>query len=199
MTLASFGRRARRIGLKVVLVFPYAFVDTSGAWFESRSRRLAISAAGPVTDGLAAAVFSLAALATGGVARGIAFQLALGAYLGALLNLNPLLERDGYHVLVDLLRQPDLRRRAREHVTRRLFAGRAARLARPRGDEAVLRGLTALMVADRPGRSAAVAARSVDRLAGAGAAYGAAGAALAVAGAPVALLVSRALHERRAR
>ena len=82
LTLASFGRRARRIGLKVVLVFPYAFVDTSGAWFESRSRRLAISAAGPVTDGLAAAVFSLAALATGGVARDVAFQLALGAYLG---------------------------------------------------------------------------------------------------------------------
>lgn len=32
--------------------------------------------------------------------------------LGALFDLNPLLERDGYHVLVDLLREPGLRRRS---------------------------------------------------------------------------------------
>jgi len=35
-----------------------------------------------------------------------------GGYVAALFNLNPLLERDGYHVLVDLLREPGLRRRA---------------------------------------------------------------------------------------
>jgi putative peptide zinc metalloprotease protein len=123
LTLASLGRRARRIGIKLVLVFPYAFVDTSEAWFEPRSRRIAVSAAGPITDALVAGASSLVALSCRGTARDIAFQLALGAYLGMLLNLNPLLERDGYHVIVDLLREPDLRRRSRAHVAARL-AGR---------------------------------------------------------------------------
>jgi hypothetical protein len=40
-----------------------------------------------------------------------------------LFNLNPLLERDGYHVLVDVVRQPGLRRRALEQLRRRLAGG----------------------------------------------------------------------------
>ena len=46
-TLASYGRRVRKAGLKLLLIFPYAYVDTSEAWFEPRRRRIAISAAGP--------------------------------------------------------------------------------------------------------------------------------------------------------
>ena len=48
--------------------------------------------------------------------RDILFQVAFGGYVGALFNLNPLMERDGYHVLVDLLREPGLRRRATRHL-----------------------------------------------------------------------------------
>ena len=33
LTMTSFGRRPGRAGAKVVLVFPYAFVDTSDMWF----------------------------------------------------------------------------------------------------------------------------------------------------------------------
>jgi putative peptide zinc metalloprotease protein len=120
LTLASFGRRARRIGVKLVAVFPYAFVDTSEAWFEPRLRRVAVAAAGPASDAVLAGLFSLLALAVGGAARDIAFQLALGSYLALLLNVNPLLERDGYHVLVDVLDEPELRRRARTDLVRRI-------------------------------------------------------------------------------
>jgi putative peptide zinc metalloprotease protein len=131
LTLASFGRRSRRIGFKLILVFPYGFVDTSEGWFEPRRRRIAVSAAGPITDGFLAGACSLVALAGAGSARSVAFQLALGAYLGMLLNLNPMLERDGYHALVDVLGEPDLRRRARAQLTRRL-AGRSSSAAEPR-------------------------------------------------------------------
>jgi putative peptide zinc metalloprotease protein len=127
LTLASLGRRVRSAGLKVVLVFPYAFVDTSEAWFEPRRRRMAVGAAGPVADLLVAGTFSLTALATVGAVQDIAFQLSLGGYLAALANLNPLIERDGYHLLVDALGEPDLRRRAREQLRRRLAGHRAAR------------------------------------------------------------------------
>lgn len=113
----SFGRPISRAGIKVALVFPYVFVDTTDAWFESRHRRMMISLAGPASDVILGGAFALACLATapGGV-RDILFQVAFGGYVGALFNLNPLMERDGYHVLVDLLSEPGLRRRATRHL-----------------------------------------------------------------------------------
>ena len=124
LTMASFGRRVGDAGLKLILIFPYVFVGTSDAWFEPRRRRIAVSAAGPVSDLTLGGAFALCCLAMpAGTTRDVVFQLAFGAYLGALLNLNPLLERDGYHVLVDVLREPGLRRRALDQLRGRL-AGR---------------------------------------------------------------------------
>jgi putative peptide zinc metalloprotease protein len=121
LTMASFGRRAGKAGLKVLLVFPYAFVDTSEAWFEPRRRRIAVSAAGPVSDLTLGGAFALACLALpAGSVRDVCFQLAFAAYLGALFNLNPLLQRDGYQILSDLLREPGLRRRALQQLRQRL-------------------------------------------------------------------------------
>jgi hypothetical protein len=124
LTMASYGRRVGRAGIKLVLVFPYAFVDASEAWFEPARRRIAVSAAGPVSDFSMGAVFALCCLALpGGAARDVFFQLAFAAYVGGLVNLNPLVERDGYQILVDALREPGLRRRAREQLVRRLSGG----------------------------------------------------------------------------
>ena len=123
LTVSSFGRRVPRAGLKLMLIFPYAFVDTSEAWFEPRRRRLAISGAGPVSDFVVGGSFSLAALAFGGTLREILFNLAFAAYVGAFFNLNPFLERDGYHILVDLMREPGLRRRSRQWLVS-ILAGR---------------------------------------------------------------------------
>jgi putative peptide zinc metalloprotease protein len=121
LVMVSFGRRVRKAGLKVLLVFPYVYVDTSEAWFEPRRRRVAISAAGPVSDLSLGALFALFCVALpAGTMRDIFFQLAFAAYLGAFFNLNPFVERDGYQILVDLLREPGLRRRAREQLMRRL-------------------------------------------------------------------------------
>jgi pSer/pThr/pTyr-binding forkhead associated (FHA) protein len=124
LVMASYGRRIDRAGVKLLLVFPYAFVDTSEAWFEPRRRRIAVSAAGPASDFTLGAIFALCCLALeAGNVRDIFFQLAFAAYVGACFNLNPFLDRDGYHILVDVLREPGLRRRAREQFARRL-AGR---------------------------------------------------------------------------
>jgi putative peptide zinc metalloprotease protein len=124
LAMAAHGRRVERAGIKLVLVFPYAFVDTSDAWFESRRRRIAISAAGPGSDLLVGSLFSIACLAApDGSVRDVCFQVAFAAYIGACFNLNPFLDRDGYHILVDVLREPGLRRRAREQFARRLSGG----------------------------------------------------------------------------
>jgi putative peptide zinc metalloprotease protein len=122
LTMASFGRRIERAGFKLIAIFPYAFVDTSEAWFEPRRRRIAISAAGPGSDFTVAGVFSLCALVLphGSTVRDIFFNLAFAGYVGGFFNLNPFIERDGYHILVDVLGEPGLRKRAREQLARRL-------------------------------------------------------------------------------
>jgi putative peptide zinc metalloprotease protein len=121
LVMASFGRRVGRAGFKLVMIFPYVFVDTSEAWFEPRRRRIAVSAAGPASDAVLGATFALCCLVLGpGTLRDIFFQLAFAAYVGALVNLNPFVERDGYQILTDVLGEPGLRRRARAELRRRL-------------------------------------------------------------------------------
>jgi putative peptide zinc metalloprotease protein len=131
LVVSSFGRRVSRAGLKLMLIFPFAFVDTSDGWFEPRRRRFAISAAGPVSDLLVGASFALGATFAGGTVRDVLFQLAFAAYVGALSNLNPLLDRDGYHMLVDWLGEPGLRRRARAHLSA-VLSGRGRAEDEPR-------------------------------------------------------------------
>ena len=88
----------------MIAIFPYAFVDTSEAWFEPRRRRIAVSAAGPVSDFSIGALFALCArCCPPGIVRDIFFNLAFAAYVGGFFNLNPFIERDGYHMLVDWL------------------------------------------------------------------------------------------------
>jgi len=121
LAMASYGRKVSKAGLKLVLVFPYAYVDTSEMWFEPRRRRIAVSAAGPVSDLTLAGLASICCLATApGAVRDVFFQLAFAAYVGALFNLNPLLQRDGYNILVDVLGEPGLRGRARGELRRAL-------------------------------------------------------------------------------
>ena len=131
LVVSSFGRKVTRAGVKLMLVFPYAFVDTSDGWFEPRRRRLAISAAGPVSDLLVGASFALGATFVHGTVRDVLFQLAFAAYVGAFSNLNPLLDRDGYHMLVDWLGEPGLRRRARAHLAA-VLSGRGKAADEPR-------------------------------------------------------------------
>jgi putative peptide zinc metalloprotease protein len=121
LTMASFGRKVSKAGFKLLMIFPYVYVDTSEAWFEPRKHRIAISAAGAVSDFSLAGLFSLICLVLApGTVRDIFFNLAFAGYVGGFFNLNPFIERDGYHILVDALGEPGLRRRAREQFQRRL-------------------------------------------------------------------------------
>ena len=120
LAMASYGRRIHRAGFKLVVIFPYAFVDTSEAWFEPRNRRIAISAAGPISDFSLGALFSILCVFVEGTTQDVFFQLAFAGYVGAFFNLNPFIDRDGYHILVDYLREPGLRKRAKDQFSRRL-------------------------------------------------------------------------------
>jgi putative peptide zinc metalloprotease protein len=129
LALAHYGRRAGRGGLRLVLLFPYAFVETGEAYFEPRSHRIVISAAGPACDLTLGSLFAFAcAAAPRGSLRDVFFQLAFGAYIGAFFNLNPFIDRDGYNILVDFLREPRLRQRARRQFAQKMSGA-------PRGEQ----------------------------------------------------------------
>jgi putative peptide zinc metalloprotease protein len=117
-----FGRQVRRGGFLVYYGYPAFFVDTMDMWLENRWARMAVSWAGPhsglVIGGLCALltrIFPEAAFAPW------LFKTAFVAYLSVFINLNPLLELDGYLILIDMLDIPMLRQRAFSFVRYQLW------------------------------------------------------------------------------
>jgi putative peptide zinc metalloprotease protein len=112
-TAKHFGRAVHRVGIGWYYFAPVAFVDTSDCWAAARLQRILVSAAGPYSN-----------LVLGGLAALLAFLVQAGPFANALwgfcsigcalalLNLNPLLELDGYYMAMDAFELPNLRSRA---------------------------------------------------------------------------------------
>src|SRR5215210_25967 len=112
-TTKHFGREVPRVGIGWYWFGPVAYVDTSDMWLEGRWPRIAVSLAGPYTNLVIGSLASIAALfLPNAVLSAVLWEFALLSYLGVLLNLNPLMEFDGYYILIDLLERPNLRPRA---------------------------------------------------------------------------------------
>jgi putative peptide zinc metalloprotease protein len=114
LTVKHFGRDLRSGGLMLYFGMPAFFVDTSDIWRSPRAARILVSAAGPMSDLFVGGLAALLVLLRPGdtLINSVAYKLAFTCYIATLFNANPLLELDGYFILVDWLRLPDLRRRA---------------------------------------------------------------------------------------
>jgi putative peptide zinc metalloprotease protein len=109
-TTKHFGREVPRVGIGWYWFGPVAYVDTSDMWLEGRWPRIAVSLAGPYTNLVIGSLASIVAwFVPSAVLSAALWEFALLSYLGVLLNLNPLMEFDGYYVLSDLLEKPNLR------------------------------------------------------------------------------------------
>lgn len=109
-TTKAFGREVIGIGLGWYWFGPVAFVDTSDMWLAGRWPRIAVSLAGPYTNLLLAGIAAfIAGMATHPTIIVLAWLFAVSSYSIVLVNLNPLLEYDGYYVLMDWLDRPNLR------------------------------------------------------------------------------------------
>ena len=115
-----FGRELNRGGFLLYWGMPAFFVDTRDIWLSPRKSRVAVSWAGPhsglVIGGLMGGI--LAWLVASGspfadtFGATILYQAGFVAYLSVFVNLNPLLELDGYFIMMDWLDMPGLRDRA---------------------------------------------------------------------------------------
>jgi CRP-like cAMP-binding protein len=116
------GRSVHRAGLMLYYGFPAAFVDTTDIWLAPPKMRLLASFAGPWTGLAIGGACALAvALLPPGPVPGLLFSLGFVCLVNNLMNFNPLLELDGYYLLVDLLEKPLLRARALAFVRGRLW------------------------------------------------------------------------------
>src|SRR5690349_1667416 len=140
LTVKHYQRSLRSGGLMLYFGMPAFFVDTSDIWRSPRRARMLVSAAGPMSDLFVGGLAALLVLLRPGdtLLNSIAYKLAFTCYIATLFNANPLLELDGYYILVDWLRLPDLRRRALEFVRgplwRKLALGQAKDDRRPTTD-----------------------------------------------------------------
>lgn len=113
LTTKHFGREVRRGGLLIYYGMPAFFVDTVDIWLEPKPRRIAVTWAGPYSGLIVGGLCGLAAaLLPPGLLAQLMFKTAFVCYVGVLVNLNPLLELDGYFILIDWLGIPNLRDRS---------------------------------------------------------------------------------------
>ncbi len=121
-TTKAYGREVPSVGVGWYWFGPIAYVDTTDMWLTGRWPRIAVSLAGPYADLVLGSVAALAALFTPDpVVAAFLWQFALVSYIGVLINFNPLMEFDGYYILIDLLDRPNLRPEALSWLGRELM------------------------------------------------------------------------------
>ncbi|MBV9134267.1 MAG: cyclic nucleotide-binding domain-containing protein [Chloroflexi bacterium] len=107
------GRRVHQAGVRLYFGLPAAFVDTTDIWMAAPAQRLLTAFAGPWTGLVFGGVLALAAaVAPTDGAGTLLFTAAFVFLVDNLFNFNPLLELDGYYMLIDFLDRPMLRAQA---------------------------------------------------------------------------------------
>ena len=126
MACKHYGRRVRKAGLMFYFGMPAFFVDSTDMWLEERPfARTVVSIAGPAVNILISGLFCVivAVIPESDFSLGL-YQAAYLSYFLALLNLNPLLEYDGYYILMEWLEVPNLRRESLSFIFNK-FTGKS--------------------------------------------------------------------------
>jgi len=117
LVLVHHDRRVKSAGFKIYFGCPAFFVDSSDGLMTEPRQRIAQSFAGPYGQSLGAGLASILAWAFPQWALSeTLYRYTVLAYLNIFLNVVPLLELDGYWMLSDFLRAPDLRPRSLEFL-----------------------------------------------------------------------------------
>ena len=114
----AFGGEVRETGVMLLVLYPVPYVDVSSASaFVSKWQRALVGAAGMLAELFVAALaFYAWLLLEPGLARGVAYNVAVLASVTTLFfNANPLLRFDGYYILADLIEVPNLGTRANRY------------------------------------------------------------------------------------
>jgi len=125
-TAKSFGMRVPQMGIALLILFPCLYCNTTAAWqLADRKQRMAISLAGIVSEAMIAVLsIYIWYFSKPGLLNSVAFYMVAVSLASSLLfNGNPLLKFDGYFVLTDWLRIPNLQSKS-FNLLRYLFLAR---------------------------------------------------------------------------
>jgi putative peptide zinc metalloprotease protein len=121
VTCKHFGGGVHQMGFNLVFLQPCFYVDVSELWvYASRWQRVAAMLAGLWVELIMCAVATIAWWATGPGTSGheFAYEVMLLTGVGSvLINMNPLIKLDGYYILTEILRIPDLKEQSTSLVT----------------------------------------------------------------------------------
>ncbi|MCC7152713.1 MAG: hypothetical protein IT501_11945 [Rubrivivax sp.] len=109
--IKAYGGEVHEVGVSLLLLTPLPYVDASASSaFADKRQRITVAAAGIAVEALlASGALVLWLLLQDGFARQMAFAVAfIGGISTLLVNANPLLRLDGYHVFCDALDLPNL-------------------------------------------------------------------------------------------
>ena len=132
-TCKHFGGRCHELGAMLLVFTPCLYCNVTDSWLlRSRWQRIAISVAGIAMElQLAAIALVLWRYTVPGPLHSICLNVVIVCSVGTLLfNGNPLLKYDGYYILSDLIRTPNLWQRSRACLSgllSKLFLNRIAK------------------------------------------------------------------------
>jgi putative peptide zinc metalloprotease protein len=115
----GYGLHVPEMGLAFLLFFPCLYCNTTDAWqLAKRRQRMAISAAGIIAEtALAVIAAFIWQFTKPGLINSVAFYMMTFSLVSTILfNANPLMKFDGYFILMDYLRLPNLATKALKQV-----------------------------------------------------------------------------------
>lgn len=120
-----FGVTPRNIGMGFYLIFPVLYTELNGAWKLSHTKRVIINLGGIYLQLLINMLLFIAVFNTSQpTAKEVLRYLIKLNILTIILNLNPFLKFDGYWIISDLFRLPNLNQQSNYYIIRvvnRLF------------------------------------------------------------------------------
>lgn len=130
-TVVHYKREVLGFGIMLYYFVPTPFCDTTDIWMSNKKARMVVSFAGPyVSLQIGALFFVLTYVFVGsdvGILASVFSKVAVLNALGAVLGLNPLLEFDGYYMLMDYLEIPNLRGKSFKFIKKQLTTGKIKR------------------------------------------------------------------------
>jgi putative peptide zinc metalloprotease protein len=122
LTMKRHNVRITSAGLQLYYFLPLMFVETSDVWMADRRSRMAVSLSGPFSVLVLGGALALLAYPLDGTEMGaFLFKASFVWLVNGVFNLLPILELDGYFLLVDYLEMPALRANALKFVRESLW------------------------------------------------------------------------------
>jgi len=115
----AFGLEVKALGLALLILFPCPYIDTTDAWkLSSRRQRMIIGAAGIFAEMIIASLsVFIWFFSKPGMLNYLSFYLMTVSTVSTLaFNANPLMKFDGYFILSDYLRLPNLAPRSFQYI-----------------------------------------------------------------------------------